>query len=244
MSLRKRLLASDAVQTALAWLAALYIRLVYFTTRWTIVLPPGVERVQAAGGPFIICFWHGRMVMMRAALPHDSVIHVLISEHRDGVLISRAVANLGVLTVARSSKRGGLAALRAMQRLLAQGEIVAITPDGPRGPRMRAKRGAIKTAQLSGAPILPVSGAVNRRRLLQSWDRFCLALPFARGVIVWGEPIAVPRDAAEAEIERLRRLLEERLNALTAEADRHFGQPLIEPAALAREKPRRDHARA
>ena len=63
-------------------------------------------------------------------------------------------------------------ALRAMQRILAGGHSVGITPDGPRGPRMRAKPGAIKTAQLSGAPIVPVSGSVNRRRILGSWDRF------------------------------------------------------------------------
>ena len=95
---------------------------------------------------------------------------------------------------------------------------------------MRAKAGAIKAAQLSGAPILAVTGAVSRRWLLGSWDRFCLALPFSQGVILWSKPITVPREADDVELERLRLLLEDRLNTLTAEADRRCGQAAVEPA--------------
>ncbi len=230
MSRRKRLLRSGPVQSSLAWLIAHFIRLQFLTTQWTVVCPPNTERCLAKGRPFIACFWHGRMIMMRAALPHGITMHVLISEHRDGQLISRALASLGVATVAASSRQGGAAALRSMQRLLARGGSVGITPDGPRGPRMRAKAGAIKAAQLSGVPILPVSGAVGRRRILGSWDSFCLALPFSRGIIHWGEPIEVPREADDAELERLRLRLEDHLNRLTADADRHFGQAAIAPA--------------
>lgn len=244
MSVTKRVLKSDALQVVLSWLAAIYLRLVYMTTRWIVLRPPATQDVLARGQPFIACFWHGRMAVMRAAIPPNAKIHMLISEHRDGLLISRAVVRLGVNTVPGSSKRGGLVALRAIQRLLERGQSVAITPDGPRGPRMRAKAGALKAAQLSGVPILPVSGSVSRRRVLRSWDRFCLALPFAHGAIFWGEPIVVPREADDAELERLRDLLEERLNALTAEADRHFGQPAIAPASLTETEDRPSHARA
>ena len=233
MRLSKRLLRSEPVQSTLAWLVAQYIRLLFLTTQWTVVCPPNTERCLAKGRPFIACFWHGRMIMMRAALPRGITMHVLISEHRDGQLISRAVAYLGVATVAGSSRRGGAAALRGMSNLLDRGESVGITPDGPRGPRMRAKAGAIKAAQLSGVPILPVSGTVGRRRILRTWDSFCLALPFSRGIIQWGEPIEVPRQADDAELERLRLRLEDHLNDLTAEADRRFGQAAIAPAAEA-----------
>ncbi len=230
----KRLLRNGAVQSALAWLAAQYIRLLLLTTQWTVVCPPDTERCLAKGHAFIACFWHGRMIMMRAALPRGITMHVLISEHRDGRMISRALAYLGVATVSASSRRGGAAALRSMSGLLDRGESIGITPDGPRGPRMRAKAGAVKAAQLSGVPILPVSGAVGRRRILGTWDRFCLALPFSRGVIQWGAPIEVPGDADDAELERLRRRLEDDLNRLTAEADRRFGQAEIAPAAETR----------
>jgi lysophospholipid acyltransferase (LPLAT)-like uncharacterized protein len=157
-------------------------------------------------------------------------IRMLISGHRDGVLMSRVIARLGYATVAGSSKRGGTTALRAIARLLAEGVSVGFTPDGPRGPRMRAKPGPIKAAQLAGVPILMAAYGVRRRWVFRSWDRFCLALPFSRGAIVWGEPIVVPRDADKQELERLRQLLEDRLNQVTAEADRRCGQVPVEPA--------------
>lgn len=259
MNLSKRLLKSGGGQSVVAWFATLYIRLVHATTRWRFVRPPAVEAMQEANTPFIVCFWHARLILMPAAWRRKEPFHMLISGHRDGILISRAIGNLGYNTVAGSSKRGGLSALRAIQRILSEGHCVGITPDGPRGPRMRVKPGAIKAAQLSGVPILPLTGATSRRRILsRSWDHFCLALPFARGAILWGEPLSIPRDASAEELERLRRLLEDRLNALTAEADRLFGQEPTEPAtpttgeAAATESPSRQastkdrshHARA
>ncbi len=231
MSAHKRILKSKPVQLTLAWVASLYLRLVFWTVRWEIVAPAATQQLISANTPLIACFWHGRMMMMRAGMPRQYPIHILISGHRDGMLISRALRSLGVHTITNARRRGGQSALRAMLRLLSEGGRVGITPDGPRGPRMRAKTGAIKTAQLSGAPLIPASGAVNRRILLGSWDRFCLALPFSRGIVLAGEPIDVPRGATAAEVEGLRHLLEDRLNALTAAADRHFGQPTVEPAA-------------
>ena len=109
---------------------------------------------------------------------------------------------------------------------------------------MRAKLGAIKAAQLAGVPLLPISGAARRRRVLGTWDRFCLALPFGRGVVLWGEPIEVPDEAGRAELERLRLMLEDRLNEMTTEADRRFGQSVIEPAARRPAEERTGHARA
>jgi hypothetical protein len=117
-----------------------------------------------------------------------------------------------------------------MQRVLEKGDVVGITPDGPRGPRMRAKSGPIKLAQLTGTPILPISGNTSRRKIFKSWDRFCLPLPFAKGIILVGSPILPPPDPDEATLEGARLVLEESLNQLTAEADRYFGQTVIEPA--------------
>ncbi len=245
MSLSKRLLRATPVRLALAGAASLYMRLVLLTARWERVMPAATQRLVDERLPLICCFWHGRLMMMPLALPRRTTIHVLISAHRDGLLIARAVRGLGIHTVASRRRPGGQSALRSMLRLLSEGRWVGITPDGPRGPRMRAKAGAIKAAQLSGAPLVPASGAASRRRLLHTWDRFCVALPFARYTILIGEPIHVPREASEAELERLRLHLEAQLNALTAEADRRFGQPTVEPAAVhERAIDRAKHARA
>ncbi len=233
MTAGRLLLKRWAVQALLAWAAALYIRLVHRTTRWTVERSAETEAILNAERPFICCFWHGRLAMMLAAKPPQRAVHILISGHRDGLLIARGIARFGVASVEGSSRRGGAGALRRIAKLVRSGAAVAITPDGPRGPNMRAKAGAIKAAQLSGAPILAVTGAVSRSRLLASWDRFCLALPFSEGVILWSEPITVPREADDAELERLRLLLEERLNTLTAEADRRCGQATVKPAPTA-----------
>jgi lysophospholipid acyltransferase (LPLAT)-like uncharacterized protein len=231
MAILKRLFGGDSRRCTAAFLGAWYIRLVDRTTRWSVERPPETRKLEAEGQPAIVCFWHGRLLMMGSAWQRaPRSFQMLISSHRDGALISRTIAHLGFATLAGSPKRGGMAALRSMQRLLAEGVSVGVTPDGPRGPRMRAKPGAIKAAQWSGAPLLPVTYAVSRRRMLDSWDRFCLALPFSRGVILWGAPIAVPRHVDAAELERLRRRLEDRLNDLTAEADRRCGHPATEPA--------------
>lgn len=230
MRLSKRLFKSSAVQAFIAALAAGYVGLVTRTVRWTLQEPEAAKNIRLGDTPFIACFWHGRMLHMRRAWNDKRPIHVLISAHSDGVLISRAIARLGVATVKGSSRRGGMSALRSMQRVLEQGQNVGITPDGPRGPRMRAKSGPIKVAQLTGVPILPITGNTSRRKLFRSWDRFCLPLPFSRGIIITGAPIFVPKESDDTELERLRMLLEERLNLMTAEADRHFDQTAVEPA--------------
>jgi lysophospholipid acyltransferase (LPLAT)-like uncharacterized protein len=245
MTLRKRLLKSTPVQLAFAWVASLYLRLVLSTVRWEVSVPSTSQRLISENRQLIICFWHGRLMMMRAGLPRHRIVHALISEHRDGLLISRVLRGFGVHTVASARRRGGQSALRTMVRLLADGNVVVITPDGPRGPRMRAKAGAVKLAQLSGAPLIPASGAVKRRALLGTWDRFCLVFPFSHGIVLAGEPIDVPGEATEAELERVRGRLEDRLNELTAAADAHFGQPTVEPAPVDEPvKDRPGHARA
>jgi hypothetical protein len=95
---------------------------------------------------------------------------------------------------------------------------------------MRAKAGAIAVAQAAGVPIVPVSGATGRRRVLRSWDRFCLVWPFGRGVLLWGAPLRVPADAGPDAREAARRALEDSLNRLSAEADRRMGHTPVVPA--------------
>lgn len=230
MSLAKRFARSEQGRRLLASAIALYIRLVHRTTRWERVMPPETRALIEGGKPCVVAFWHGRMLAMRGAWTDPPRrLHVLISGHRDGRLISTALQRLGFPSVSGSSRRGGATALRAMGRELAQGACVGITPDGPKGPRMRVKPGAIKAAQLAGVPIVPVSGSGRPARLLDSWDRFLMMLPFGRARVVWGEPIAVPRRASEAELEALAEELERRLIALTEQADRAFGHQPVTP---------------
>ena len=97
---------------------------------------------------------------------------------------------------------------------------------------MRVSPGIIAAAKLSQTAIIPLSFATSRRVILGSWDRFHFALPFSRGVFLWGEPLFVPKDADAGQVEALRLVLETRMNELTAEADRRCGHVPVEPAAV------------
>jgi hypothetical protein len=188
------------------------------------------RRLWAEGTPFIAAFWHGRMLPMPCFWAGDMTVYMLISQHPDGQLIARTIKHLGFDSITGSSTRGGSGALRALIKALADGACIGITPDGPHGPRMRAGDGVVTLARMSGAPILPVTYATDRRRVLGTWDRFFLAWPFGRGVLVWGDAVRVPRDAGAEALEAARRRLEDTLNAITAEADGLCGQAPIEPA--------------
>lgn len=227
----KRIGRNETVRAILCWLAAQYIRLCHVTGSWRVVRGEIPRALWDGDRPFILCFWHGRLMMMPYCWDYRRSIHTLTSDHPDGRLIARITAPFGLKTVVGSATRGGAGALRRLTRLMNAGSSVGITPDGPRGPRMRARPGAAMLARLSGAPMVPVTYGVASRRLLRTWDRFVLPRPFSRGVIVWGEPIAVPADADSTALEAARQRLEDSLNAITAEADGLCGTEAVEPAA-------------
>ena len=226
----KRLFRSSALQALLCWLAANYIRFVYVTSRWREEGREPAHELMQGGRPFIAAFWHGRLLMAPTGWRSRAPLSVMISQHRDGEMIARTVQHFGVSTVRGSTTRGGSKALRELLQAVKNGQNVAITPDGPRGPRMRAQSGIVLLARLSGAPIIPATYAVSRRKLTSSWDRFVIALPFSRGLYLWGPPIHVARDADDEALETARQDLENSLNELTATADRRLGVEPVTPA--------------
>lgn len=230
----KRWSKGERVQRLACWLGAWYLRLVFRTGRWTVEGDAAARRMWREGRPFILCFWHGRLLMMPFAWnppagARGAPIHMLISAHHDGQLIARAVSHFGIDTIAGSDNRNTMAAMRALVRAVRNGRWIGITPDSPPGPRMRAKPGVAVLARLAQVPVIPVSYSVVRRRVLGSWDRLVVPKPFSRGVFLWGEPIAVAPDADDRAIDRARRQIEEALTRLSAEADRRCGHAAIEP---------------
>lgn len=224
----RKLIRHPAVQAGLARLLGAYLALVARTTRWQLMGHGPALAEVAAGRPVIIAFWHERLpllpVLMRLAIAAEPSVarltpHVLVSQHRDGRFIGDAVGRFGFRMVYGSSRRGGGQAMLEMMRILGRGEPIAITPDGPRGPRRQAAPGVAQLAALSGAAVLPLGGATTRRRILPSWDRMMLPLPFGRGVIVVGNPIRVAPDGADAALPGIAAALD----AACAEADRVVG---------------------
>lgn len=230
----KRIQRSKAAVRFAADAIAFYVRLVHATTRWDIRGAEHAQRLWAANKPFILTFWHGRLLMIPSAWRRDRAMHMLISQHRDGELIARAMDPFGIGTVrgsgAKAGKKakGGSGALRVIVRQLKLNEYAGFTPDGPRGPRMRAGTGVIAAARLARVPILPITYAVTRRRVINSWDRFILPWPFNRGVYLWGEPVDVYSDETETPEQAALRL-EAVMNALCDQADRLCGHLPIQP---------------
>jgi lysophospholipid acyltransferase (LPLAT)-like uncharacterized protein len=219
----RRIVRSARLHRALCYTIQLYIRFVYATNRWTEEGAEHPQRLCKAGRPLVGAFWHGRMMMIPIAWRRRAPMHMLISSHRDGRIIAGAVAYFGIQSIAGSTRRGGSAALRALVKRLAAGDCVAITPDGPSGPAMVASSGIVNVARLARAPIQPVVFATSRRRVMQTWDKMHIALPFGRGIILWGEPIEIEDDLDAAGVELARQLVEERLRNLAALADSRVG---------------------
>lgn len=229
----KKVLRSTPAHRIFAWAAVQYVRIVWRLGRCTLQNGEILDGLVAEGKPFIVCYWHSRILMFQHLWRYPMKMHLLISRHRDGQLISRAAAYFGLTTIAGSSSKGGSHALRAMVRALKAGECVAITPDGPRGPRMRASAGAIYAARMAGVPIVPVALSASRRKVLNSWDRFVVQLPFTEFAFRVGEPMWIETGADESEIECARQLLEERLNDMTREIEEGWGLQPVEPAPSA-----------
>lgn len=220
------------------WCVAQYIRFVWATSRWqTIGIDPAKDYWRA-DKPFILAFWHGRLLMMPKCWPRDKRMKMLISFHRDGELIANTIAHFGLGAIRGSAARegkdkdkGGAAAMRAMLKALAAGEYVGITPDGPRGPRMHASEGVVSLARMSGVPIIPVAVASRRCRVLSSWDRFQICLPFSNGFFVWGEPIHIARKLDAGQLAQARKRVEAALNTVSGQADKLAGFPPVMPDA-------------
>jgi lysophospholipid acyltransferase (LPLAT)-like uncharacterized protein len=192
---------------ALSFLAASFISGLRATLR---LRHHGDERIrewERTGSHFILAFWHRHLLLMPYAY-RGRRISVLVSQSRDGELIARTVARLGIDSSRGSSSRGGIAGMRSLLRKAAEGWDIAFTPDGPRGPLREVQPGVILAAASTGLPILPVAIAASRAKLLRSWDRFLVPLPFSTVHIVYGEPLIVERrgDLEAAAVELKRRL--------------------------------------
>ncbi len=174
--------------------------------------------------PAIYAIWHNQLALSLIVhrkfiqIHHPSRRHAaLVSASRDGGLLVRILELFGVQSVRGSSSRRGAQALLELTSWAKQGYNITITPDGPRGPCYRVQEGIAALAQLTGLPIVPVSYSLGWKLRLRSWDRFQVPLPFGRCRVEFGEALRIPREVSDAERERLRLELENRLKAMTVD---------------------------
>lgn len=237
--LLRRLVASKAFAFVFGLLAALYVRLVFYTARWRWIGREHYDAANADPRSYVGSVWHGRLTPIAMLRPRRRRAVAMASEARDGEMIAQTIRFLGGHTVRGSSRdprkpnkdRGGGAAAEILMRRLRRGDIVVITPDGPRGPRMRAKAGVALIAAGGGAPVLPVAFSMRRAKVFRSWDRFMLPWPFSRGAFVFMPLIEPPTTGDAAAIAAMQAEIEAAMLEATRIADEAMGRETPEPDA-------------
>jgi len=228
MKLHKCLFNQPWAQALVTALAAGYLRFVRASGHWEMRGWDNVQKLLDAGKPVILCYWHGRLIANIFGCPKGIALHQLSTQHRDGKLAGKTYQRLGIQPV-WLDKNNPMKATRELVKILKSGGAGSITPDGPKGPRQRMQMGAIDIARLSGATLVPMSNSTARAKVLKTWDRMLVPLPFGRGAFLMGTPVDVPRKGTAADFEAVRKTMEEALNTLTHTLDVEFGQDTPEP---------------
>lgn len=210
-------------QRLVAFLLWLGISAVTKTIRFRIHDPHGfISRRDTV--PMNFCFWHNRLLLcvelyslFRRKQYGSPGVAGLVSASKDGALLANIFERFGVQAVRGSSSRRGAQALRELATWSERGYDLAITPDGPRGPRYTLAEGAAGLTQITGRAIVPVSYYLQWKLQLNSWDRFQIPLPFSRCDVYLGRMFQAPSNecASDADRETFRRELEAELRAIT-----------------------------
>ncbi|WP_010298927.1 lysophospholipid acyltransferase family protein [Candidatus Odyssella thessalonicensis] len=215
----KKAIKSNWFQEFTSGLISAYLKLVFYTSRWTWM---GQEQADHYfdTGPLIVCFWHGRMALIPFMnhWPHKRIV-ALISAHDDGMMVARTFKRLKIDYINGSTNKGGARAFLSLLQVLKDKNIAGIIPDGPRGPAKKLSPGIIQLSRHSQAPIMPLAFATSRFIEFKSWDKFRLPLPFSRGIFIYGDPI-LPREGEDsAQMEAWRLAVEEAISTLQDKAD-------------------------
>ena len=207
-------------EAGLGWQIAAYgvywlLRLFDATLRYELQDPLKTLTNTIQREPVIFALWHNRLLLSMGLYRRfvqrenpDRRMAAMVSASRDGGILSALLRRFGVQTVRGSSSRRGAQALLELTGWGEAGYDLAITPDGPRGPRYHLQDGILGASQATQQPIVPVGAYIVWKYELRSWDRFQIPMPFSRIVVEFGRPFRVPRGLSEPERERWRQQIE------------------------------------
>ena len=223
MRVLKRFSKTNTGQKLIGFIFYYITKLISRSIRWEYFEQSKKSNIYNNKHKYIFCCWHNRLFLGPHLLPRNRVINALQSSHSDGMITSLAFQYLGMNVILGSSKKGGMQAFRKMVKRLQLGESIAITPDGPKGPKEKVKEGVIKLAQMTDTPIIPLVWATKKFKIINSWDNFVLPYPFSKGMYSFGKPIYIEkkiniskfeleRKNLENEIKRLTKILESEIN--------------------------------
>lgn len=163
--------------------------------------------------PVIYAFWHNRILAVTAAFlrvyPRGRPgVLVLTSASKDGMWLGELAGRLGMGSVRGSSSRRGATAMRELMEKVARGHDIAITPDGPRGPRYKLGAGLVYLAQKAAIPVIPIHARFGRCLRLKTWDGFTIPLPFSRVEVTLDTELRFAETSSEAAFEEQRKKME------------------------------------
>jgi lysophospholipid acyltransferase (LPLAT)-like uncharacterized protein len=187
------------------------------TLRWKVEGLDHYDAIVNSGRQPVMAFWHGRILPATYYFRRRGIV-VITSENFDSEWIARIIERFGFGTARGSTTRGGLKAMLRLVRDMERGKPAGFTLDGPRGPARVAQPGAIWLARATGNPVLPFHLEAASHWTANSWDRTQIPKPFTTVALVVGEPLDVPPDATEGQLEQHRKELEKRLAALEVRA--------------------------
>ena len=205
---------------AAGWLGAAFARSLVRTlsVRYHCLgLDVALGRTQLADR-FVYSIWHENLLFPAAHFGGPDLA-VLISSHADGQILGGLIEAMGMEMVLGSSTRGGVEAVRQLLRPDPRWKNLAVTTDGPRGPRRIVQPGAVYVASRTGMKLVPVGVGYCRPWRLRSWDRFAVPKPFSRVRCVLGEPMTVPPNLRSAGIEEVRKCVQLEMDRLNAAAE-------------------------
>ncbi|MBI4801148.1 MAG: lysophospholipid acyltransferase family protein [Elusimicrobia bacterium] len=167
--------------------------------------PPFFRTGQRAG-QVIYVIWHCQQAFLIYA-HRGRGITALASKSGDGEYAAQMLERFNYVLVRGSTSSGGLRSLIQLIQCARDGQTLAITPDGPKGPARKVQKGAVYLARKTGLPIIAIAGALSNKILTRSWDRFQIPLPFGRAVVAYSAPFYLPQAAgleeSAAELEKV-----------------------------------------
>ena len=221
MKFIKRISKNRFGQKFLGYLVFIITSFTYKSITWKLLKNPNSYYFNKKES-IIFCTWHNRLYCGPYFLPTDKlVINALQSSHSDGMMTDVLFKLINMKIIYGSSKKKGVSAFIKMIKAIENGESLAVTPDGPKGPKEIVKDGIIKLAQNTGAPIVPLFWKVKNHKILNSWDNFIIPYPFSKGVYIFGEPIHVKRKVTEKKLFKIKKLIQDDFDRLTKEVENY-----------------------
>jgi lysophospholipid acyltransferase (LPLAT)-like uncharacterized protein len=176
-----------------------------------------IETLKKNNQNYILAFWHGTM-LLPWYLHGSQNFAALTSKSKDGDLLAKILKKWNYKVIRGSSSTGGDIALGIMVDYAKNKYSIAITPDGPRGPRQNFKAGAVITAKRSGIPLVLAGIGFKRNKALSNWDKFEVPYFFTRTNIIYSEPIHVDAKLTYEETSEIISGCEAKLNSLQQQA--------------------------